>query len=91
MLDLMQKELELPMLKTVFLPVTAHTIKPVEKHYYSTLMTPMIMREPQRWTRKTVEMEDQTFFYEYQDCNLWFDNCWEMPIFGKFDFLKDLK
>lgn len=90
MMDMMQKELELPMLKPVSLPITAHTIKPVEQHYYSTVMRPMEFYPTVRHRKYT--LKETEYILEYQDCNLWFSSeVYQPPIFGKFDFLKDLK
>jgi hypothetical protein len=61
------------------------TIKPLESHYYSTVLrTVMAYYQGGRRHRET------EFFLEYQNCNLWFDLP-EPPIFGKFDFLKEMK
>jgi len=69
-------------------PVRTMTIKPVEKYYYQTVFRSMLV-EAVQFHRKTVELETTTHIYEYQDAGLWFDI--DPPIFGKFDFLKELK
>ena len=76
-------------------PVRVMTIKPLEQHYYSTVLRTVMafyQNEPisRRVIHKTYELQEQEFFIEYQDANIWFDLP-EPPIFGKFDFLKDLK
>lgn len=77
-------------------PVRVMTVKPVElegqepaRYYRNAIISSGAPLQPLLIQRRTFELDTTTHFFEYHDINLWLEA--EMPIFGKFDFLKDLK